>query len=110
MEAAQADIVVKHGCIVREAFEFFDGNGEPLDTTGWIGAAQVRKRVGGELVAEFDVDVSDSVLTLEMDLEVSNAIEPGAYVWDAILTNSDGEPDQFFKGSFTKILTVTVLS
>ncbi len=109
MEAAQADIVAKHGCIVREAFELANDDGTPLDTTGWTAAAQVRKRVGAELTADFIAEVEDGVLLIEMELEVSNAIAAGQYVWDAILTNADGEPDQYFKGSYTKVLTATVL-
>ena len=79
---AQCDIVVYSQCIVREAFEIVENdNITPYDLTGWTGAAQVRTKVGGDLVAEFivDIDTDDALILLEMDIEVSDAIPVGRY-------------------------------
>lgn len=110
MDAAHLDLSIFHGCIFREVFELRNDDETNCDVTGWTAQGQIRKAVGGELIAEITVefDEDNALMTLEMDVETVGSIADGRYLYDVLLSKVSGEPERFLSGSITKESTVTV--
>lgn len=48
-----------------------------------------------------DRDDAGSLITLTVDNTQSVIFDPGTYVYDIFLTTADGEPERWYKGTFT---------
>jgi len=86
---------------------FVDRAGDPLDVSGFVWAAQVRRRWSTDLVAEFVVSLEPSgdLLTLRVDPPDSE-VEPGEYRWD-LKRRANGNPKTILAGKVTVVGDVT---
>ncbi len=86
---------------------FVDGDGDPLDVSGFTFAAQVRRRWSSGLVAEFmvTVDPSGDFVTLRVD-PPNSEVEPGTYRWD-LERQQNGSPLTLLAGKLTVVGDIT---
>ena len=71
-----------------------DSDAAPIDLTGWTVWAQVRKTTLGEIAHDLSPIISDPTagkITIAQTDEQTATIKAGAFQWDLLLENSEGE-------------------
>lgn len=103
--AIKAHLQIDQGASYSTSIDVTDDNGDPVDLTGYTGAAQMRKHYTSTNAHSFDVSVStgSGVVTLSMNAAVTGNISPGRYVYDCELTDSAGTVSRLVEG----IVTIT---
>lgn len=105
--AGRRDLSFVRGDAWTHTVRFVDGEGDPLDVSGFTFAAQVRRRWSSGLVAEFTVtvDPSGDFVTLRVDPPDSE-VEPGVYRWD-LERQQGGSPLTLLAGKLTVVGDIT---
>jgi hypothetical protein len=103
--AIKAYIVIDQGADYSTSIDVTDNNGDPVDLTGYSGAAQMRKHYTSTNAHAFSVSIANAagVVTLSMNAAVTGNITPGRYVYDCELTDGTGTVSRLVEG----IVTVT---
>lgn len=85
-----------------------DDLGTPIDLSGSTPRSQIRSLDDAE-VYEFAITMNPTAgsVTLTLPSAVSNAIQPGDYVWDFQITNSEGNTRTYLAGDVTVFGEVT---
>ena len=91
------DITIDQGADYRLEFELRDANGAIQSLDGHTGRAQIRTRIGGALIADFEVFIG-STITLVLNHMVTAMIAPGNYIYDFILADSSGRRSRRVSG------------
>lgn len=117
MQPGSYNLVMTRGDTYRKTFTFYDNAGDdtpgdPIDFTGYSGAAQIRATEDGALVATLSVTIPDQgvspgrVDVLGASSETAK-LDGLQFVWDLQLTNSSGEVFTYLKGKVLNTLDVT---
>lgn len=103
--AIKANIQIDQGTTYSTNIDVTDDNGDPVDLTGYSGAAQLRKHYTSSNAHAFAVSIANAagVVTLSMTANVTANIVAGRYVYDCELTDGDGTVSRLIEG----IVTVT---
>jgi DUF4097 and DUF4098 domain-containing protein YvlB len=103
--ALKANIQIDQGTTYSTNIDVTDDNGDPVDLTGYSGAAQLRKHYTSTNAHSFTVAIANAsgVVTLSMTANVTANIAAGRYVYDCELTDGDGTVSRLIEG----IVTVT---
>lgn len=113
-EAGKLNLVIAQGGTFSVTLEYFEDDEETPRPLGGFssGKAQIRDRVGGELLGEItvDVDVDAGTVTLSMTAEETAAL-PRSGVYDVALVHDDGVTVNlpFVEGSVILDERVTVI-
>jgi DUF4097 and DUF4098 domain-containing protein YvlB len=103
--AIKAHITIDQGANYSTSIDVTDDAGDPVDLTGYTGAAQMRKHYTSTNAHSFTVSIANAsgVVTLSMNAAVTGNISPGRYVYDCELTDGDGTVSRLIEG----IVTIT---
>ena len=103
--AIKANIVIDQGATYSTSIDVTDDAGEPVDLTGYTGAAQMRKHYTSSNSHAFTVSIANTsgVVTLSMNAAISGNITAGRYVYDCELTDSSNTVSRLVEG----IVTIT---
>jgi len=112
MSAAIHDITIEQGATFTRQITMRQSNGSPMDLTGYIGRAMVRKTYGATapsatFTVDFDADRATGIITLTLSAEQTAAIPAGEsvdetdsqYVWDFELEDVSGVVMRVLKGA-----------
>lgn len=106
--AIKANIVIDQGTDYTTAINLTDENDDPIDLTGYIGAAQMRKHYTSSAQTAFAVAVANNgVVTLTMNSATTNAISAGRYVYDCELRSASNVVSRIVEGVVTVTPQVT---
>ena len=101
--ATKANILIDQGSSFSTTVTITDSNGDPVDLTGYSGAAQMRKSYTSSTAYTFTVNVGNTsgTLTLSMTANTTANIAGGRYLYDVELTNDTGLVSRVFEGIVT---------
>lgn len=87
--AVKANITIDQGSSFETTLDVTDDNGDPINLTGYTGAAQMRKHYTSSNAYSFVVSINPSagVVTLTMSANATANIVSGRYVYDCELTS-----------------------
>jgi hypothetical protein len=87
--AVKANITIDQGTSFETTLDVTDDNGDPINLTGYTGAAQMRKHYTSSNSYSFAVAINPTagVVTLTMNAASTSAITAGRYVYDCELTS-----------------------
>jgi hypothetical protein len=106
--AAQYDVRMVQGDSFTEPMVLEDGDGDPLDLTGYSFASQLRRTADGPLVVAFSTSVNLGTSTVTRSLSSSQtAALDGVYVHDFQWTDPSGKIRTLFAGDFEVVAQVT---
>lgn len=97
--ATPYDVRITQGDTFSEALLMEDGDGDPIDLTGYSFASQLRRTADDSLIANFavSVDISTSTVTRTLSPTVTRTLA-GTYVHDFQQTNPSGQVRTLFSG------------
>jgi hypothetical protein len=101
----KANLKVDQGSDFITSITLTDDDGDPLNLSGYTGAAQIRKYYTSTNAVNFDVDVvaNTGEVVLSITSNTTNHIVAGRYVYDVELTDSNGVVSRVLEG----IVTIT---
>lgn len=110
--AGRLDLTIQQGATFSLQLTFADGNGDPIDLTGYAGAAEVRTSYDAATpVATLSVAVTDptnGVMTLSLTAAQTAALTaPSGGVWDLLLTTPTGDKFRVLEGNVRITAAVT---
>lgn len=108
MPAAKENLKIEQGADFWFGAEWKDGEGEPVDLTGYKARAQVRPRVDSDVVLvqfssegaapNIELGGGDGTITLTLSAEETAKIKRSG-VWDLELVAPSGAVDRFMQGN-----------
>ena len=86
--ATKANLLIDQGATFTTAITITDNDGNPLDLTGYTGAAQIRKHYTSLTAINFDFQIAgtgNSEVILSLTANATGNIVAGRYVYDCEL-------------------------
>lgn len=107
--ATKANLVIDQGSTYTTTVKLTDANGDPLDLTGYSGAAQMRKHYTSSTAKTFTVNLGGNLGTVTLAMSANNTanIEAGRYLYDVELTDTNGNVSRVFEGIVTVNANIT---
>ena len=103
MAVYSVNIVIDQGVDFTQSFTLeSSASNAPTNLTGYTGAAQLRKHSASSKFYSFTVQFPDRVggkVVITMTDEITKRIKPGRYIYDLLLTNSNGNKERVVEGS-----------
>ena len=100
--AIKANLIIDQGTSYSTTVNVTDDDDNPVDLTGYTGAAQMRKHYTSITSYAFTVAVDAAgTVTLSMTANATNAIPYGRYVYDCELTDHSGTKSRLVEGIVT---------
>jgi hypothetical protein len=100
-----SNVFIDQGAEFSITLTINDSAGDPLDLTNYTAAGQLRKTYTStaktDFVVTFDADRTTGKVTLSMTNAVTKLITAGQYVYDVVITASDGAKTRVVEGSGT---------
>jgi len=97
------NLVVDQGVDFTQTLNLENGSTNAAsDLTDYTGAAQLRKHASSRNSYSFTVTFQDrvnGVVKLTLSDDITKRIKPGRYIWDLILTDSNGLKERVVEGS-----------
>lgn len=97
------NLVVDQGVDFTQTFNLENSSSNSVsDLTGYTGAAQLRKHSSSRKSYDFTVtfpDRTNGVMKLFLSDTITSRIKSGRYIYDVILTKSDGTKERVVEGS-----------
>lgn len=97
--AAVYDVRMTQGDTFIEELLMEDGEGDPIDLTGYTFASQLRRTADNGLVADFTITVNGSTVTRSLEPAVTSDLD-GVYVHDFQWTLPNGTIRTLLSGNF----------
>ena len=97
--AAVYDVRMTQGDSFVEELLMEDGEGEPIDLTGYAFLSQIRRTADNGLVAQFSISVNGSTVTRSLAPAVTAGLD-GTYVHDFQWTDPQGRIRTLLSGNF----------
>ena len=97
--AAVYDVRMTQGDTFVEELLMEDGEGEPIDLTGYQFKSQLRRTADNGLVAQFSISVEGSVVTRTLSPGITSSLD-GTYVHDFQWTKPGGKIRTLLSGEF----------
>ena len=97
------NIVIEKGTTFELQFNLTDDSGDVMALSGYTPAATLKRWYTSSSSHSFTAatDVTAGTVTLSLTPAQSNAIWPGSYVYDVILTDGDGNVTRVVEGRAT---------
>lgn len=105
--ATRVSIVIDQGSTFTSTISLNDQNDNPLNVTGMIANAEMRKTYYSVNAVSFSTNLSNGFLTLSLSAAQTASIEDGKYVYDVILTDNSGNVTRLIEGLVTVNPSVT---
>lgn len=102
--AIKANIVIDQGTDFEATVDLSDVAGNPYDLTGYAIASQMRKNyASASPAATFSTESNDAAgqITLKLDRQYTNQLEPGRYLYDVEITSSANTTTRVVEGTVT---------
>ena len=102
--AIKANLIIDQGASYTTSVNVTDDNDNPVDLTGYTGAAQMRKHYSSITPYAFTVSINsaEGTVALSMNAATTNTIPYGRYVYDCELTEtSTGTKSRLIEGIVT---------
>ena len=101
--ATKANLVIDQGATYTTTINLVDGNGDPLDLTGYTGASQMRKSFTSSNSVSFSVTPggANGTITLALTANATANIAGGRYLYDVELTDAGGKVSRVLEGIVT---------
>lgn len=101
--ATKANLFIDQGATFYTIITLTDSNGDPIDITGYTGAAQMRKHYTSSTAKTFTVALGNTngTIALSMSANTTANIEAGRYLYDVELTDGSGSVSRVFEGIVT---------
>ena len=112
MLSAVTNLVVYQGADFETSFFVTKDNGSSFDLTGYSGASKIKKHYESSTSTDMTVEITAPAFVGAVKLSLSNAVTsamtPGKYVYDVVLTASDGIKSRVLEGVLTVVEGVTI--
>lgn len=106
--AQKANLVIDQGSDFSTTIDVTDDDGNAVDLGTYTSAGQIRKHFTSLTAVNFTVTTTSSgILTIALDADTSNEMEPGRYVYDVELTSNTGSITRILEGIVTITPSVT---
>lgn len=106
--AQKANLVIDQGSDFSTTLDVTDENGNAVDLSTYSGTGQIRKHYSSLTYVSFGVNLTASgIVTLTLNANSSNDMEPGRYVYDVELTSNTGSQTRILEGIVTITPSVT---
>jgi hypothetical protein len=95
------NLVINQGADFNQTFDLTAANEQPLLLTNYTASAQMRKHAGSKNAYNFTVEFTDRAsgqIKISLTDVITRRIKPGRYVYDIILTDSNGEKSKVLEG------------
>jgi hypothetical protein len=95
------NLVINQGTDFNQTFDLTAANEQPLLLTNYTASAQMRKHAGSKNAYNFTVEFTDRAsgqIKISLTDVITRRIKPGRYVYDIILTDSNGEKSKVLEG------------
>jgi hypothetical protein len=86
--STRVPLVIEQGSTFSVLVELFDDLDEPLDVTNMTASGKMRKQYTSSTSVNFDTQLSNGELILELDYIQTANIEAGRYVYDVEITDT----------------------
>lgn len=107
--AIKANIIIDQGASFLTSIDLTDDNDDPINLTGYTGAAQIRKHYTSSNSTSFSVALGGVNGTVDLSLtptQTSN-LAAGRYLYDVELTSGSGTVSRIVEGIVTVAPQVT---
>lgn len=112
MLSAVTNLIVYQGADFESTFYVTNNNGSNFDLTGYTGASLIKKHydssVSTSLVVDIAIPQNAGAVTLSLSNAVTAAMQSGKYVYDVVLTSTDGVKSRVLEGVLTVVEGVTL--
>lgn len=107
--AIKANLSIDQGASYATRLNLNDKFGNPVDLTGYTGAAQMRKHFSSSNATSFSVTLLPDVggVVLQMTANTTSNLVAGRYVYDVELVNPSGYISRIVEGVITVNPNVT---
>jgi hypothetical protein len=101
--ATKANLIVDQGATFQTIVTLTNSDGDPIDISGYTGAAQLRKSYTSSTFYSFGVTLggANGTITLSLSANTSANIAGGRYLYDVELTDQGGTVSRVFEGIVT---------
>lgn len=86
--STRVPLIIEQGSTFSVLIELFDDLDEPLDVTNMTVSGKMRKQYTSSVSVDFDTQLSNGELILELDYIQTANIEAGRYVYDVEITDT----------------------
>jgi len=100
--AIKANITIDQGTDFEATIDLSDVDGNPYDLTGHLVASQMRKNYASSSPAATFVTSNNQAagqITLSLDRQYTNQLEPGRYLYDVEITSSANTTTRVVEGT-----------
>lgn len=97
------DITIQKGATFSQQFQLRDGNGNPLNMSGYAVSAQIWTIGKAQKLADFTVqwvNQAAAQFNLVLSDELTSELDADGY-WDLLVSNPDGTKDYWLRGAAT---------
>lgn len=101
MSVYVVNLIIDQGTDFLQTFDLTASNGQALTLTGYTASAQMRKHSGSKNKYDFTVEFTDRVngqIKISLTDTITRRIKAGRYVYDIILTDSNGSKSKVLEG------------
>lgn len=101
--ATKANLYIDQGATFSTTVTLTDSNGDPINLTGYTGAAQMRKSYTSSTSYAFTVTLGGvyGTITLGLTASATANISGGRYLYDVELTDTSNIVSRVFEGIVT---------
>ena len=99
--AVKANITIDQGTDYTITFNVTDNYENVIDFSGYTGESQFRKHYTSNITYTFDVAVANGAITLSANSQLTSSVPAGRYVYDCILTDTNGVVSRLVEGIVT---------
>ena len=101
MSVYVVNLMIDQGADFSQTFDLTAANGQALTLTNYTATAQMRKHSGSKNRYDFTVSFTDRAngqIKIALTDTITRRIKPGRYVYDIILTDSNGHKSKVLEG------------
>jgi hypothetical protein len=116
IEAVTENLTIRRNRTFREEYSVFDGDGNPLNLTGYIILAECRKEADEPSTTDplftFNIDTSDIAngnIAIFLSEVETKALAISTGVWDMLFIAQDGTKESWIDGTAAVVGSVTHL-
>ncbi len=109
MPARVSNIVIEQGSTFTNTYFVEDSNNTTLNLSGYSGAAKLAKHPTSSSKTDFTVTITASTGSVSIGLTDGKTVslKPGRYVYDVLLTSSNGTKTKIVEGTALVVAGVT---